>query len=277
MSTFEPQSERRSDRRRTLAIAATLAIHLLLAVGADMVSVYGKQREREVAPSVELVDIEPLPPPPPPPPPPEPEPEPEPPPPEVAAVPPPPTRTPRPSAPRAAATVPSPPTDEPPPPDTGPVEPGGSPTVALPSAPPSARGVAVRKGAVNTGRVGRGGEGGGTGEGSGAGSGDKPLSVAMIKTQAMPKGDSSYFDARKDYPAAAKQLGVEGKIRVRLTVSDEGKVTGAVLINKLGHGLDEVALTLAKKLEFHPAKDTNDKPVPSIVVWTFTFTLPSNS
>jgi periplasmic protein TonB len=270
--SFEPLPDRRTDHRRTMAVAVTLAIHVLLAVVADMVSVYGKQRGREVAPTLELVDIEP----PPPPPPPEPEPEPEVPP-QVAAVPPPVTRTPRPTAPRAATTVPIPPTDEPPPPNTGPVEPGGSPTVALPSAPPSARGVAVRKGAVNTGRVGKGGEGGGTGEGSGAGSGDKPISVAMLKTKALPKGETGYFDARKDYPAAAKQLGVEGKIRVRLTVSDTGQVTGAVLINKLGHGLDEVALALAKKLEFTPATDTNDKPVPSLVVWTFTFTLPSNS
>jgi periplasmic protein TonB len=268
-SSYEPMPERRGDHRRTMAIAATLAIHVLLAVGADMVSVYGKKREREVAPTVELIDVD-LPPPPPPPPP-----APEPPPPQVAAVPPPPTRAPRPpSPPRAAATIPPPTTSEPPPPTPADSSPGGSPTVALPSAPPSARGVAVRKGPVNPGPVGRGGEGGGTGAGSGAGSGDKPVSVAMIKKQAKPKGDYDYFDAGKDYPPAARQLGIQGKIRVRLTVSDSGAVTAAVLLNKLGHGLDETALARARKLEFDPATDTTDKPVPSIVVWTFTFTLP---
>jgi protein TonB len=113
-----------------------------------------------------------------------------------------------------------------------------------------------------------------SGAGTGAGSGDRPLSVAMIKKQAMPKGDYGYFDARKDYPQEAKQLGVQGKIRVRLTVSDAGAVTSAVLINKLGHGLDEVALARARKLEFIPATDSNDRPVSSFVIWTFTFTLP---
>ena len=156
-------------------------------------------------------------------------------------------------------------------------EPGGAPTVALPSAPPAARGVAVRKGPINAGKVGKGGEGGGTGAGSGAGAGDQPLSVAMIKKQAMPKGDYGYFDARKDYPPEAKQLGIQGKIRVRLTVSDQGKVTAAVLINKLGHGLDEVAMARAKKLEFEPALDSNDRPVSSFVFWTFSFTLPDAS
>lgn len=274
---FEPLPEKRRDHRLVMAVACTLAIHLLLAVGADVVSVYGKKRGGEPAPTFELVDVD-LPPPPPPPPPPEPPP-PEPPPPAAAPVPPVPTKVaPVKSAPRVAAVDPRPATSEPPPttePTTS--EPGGAPTVALPSAPPSARGVAVRKGAVNSGKVGKGGEGGGTGAGSGTGSGDQPLSVAMIKKQAMPKGDYGYFDARKDYPPEAKQLGIQGKIRVRLTVNDQGQVTAAVLINKLGHGLDEVAMARARKLEFEPALDSNDRPVSSFVVWTFTFTLPDAS
>lgn len=269
---FEPLPEKRRDHRLALAIACTLSIHVLLAIGADVVSVYGKKRGDGPAPTFELVDVDVPPPPPPPPPPPA---EPEPPPPAPQAAPPPPRSAPVRSAAKVAAVAPSPATSEPPPtsaPATN--EPGGSPTVALPSAPPSARGVAVRRGSVNTGKVGKGGEGGGTGEGVGSGGGDKPMSIAMIKKQAMPKGDYGYFDARKDYPPEAKQLGVQGKIRVRLTVSDQGKVTSAVLINKLGHGLDEVAITRAKSLEFEPALDSNDKPVSSFVVWTFTFTLP---
>ncbi|MEZ4362533.1 MAG: TonB family protein [Kofleriaceae bacterium] len=257
--------------RRRLAIAAiaTLAIHVALALGAGAASEYGAKRGREVAPTVELIDVEvPPPPPPPEPPPPEPTP-PEP----IAPAPPPPTRAPRVRA--AAATTPTAPVEPAPAPAVDEPAPGGAPTVALPSAPPSARGVAVRKGPVSPGRTGRGGEGGGTGTGSGGGSGSKPVSIAMIKTPAMPKGDYSYFDARKDYPAEALQLGVEGKIRVRLTVSDDGRVTSAVLLNKLGHGLDQVALAQAKKLEFVPAKDADGRSVSSFVVWTFTFTLPS--
>lgn len=98
---------------------------------------------------------------------------------------------------------------------------------------------------------------------------------AMIETPAKPKGNYAYSD--QDYPAEARQLGIEGKIRVRLTVSDEGKVTAATLLNQLGHGLDEVALSKAKRLEFDPAKDTNDRPVASFVIWTFIFTLPASS
>jgi TonB family protein len=100
------------------------------------------------------------------------------------------------------------------------------------------------------------------------------VSVATIKTRAMPKGDFSYFDASKDYPAEAKALAIEGVIRVRLVVDATGVVKTATLINKLGHGLDELALERSKKIQFDPAKDTNDQPVSSVVVWTFNMTLP---
>src|SRR5690606_14025669 len=111
---------------------------------------------------------------------------------------------------------------------------------------------------------------------SGAGSGEapRPVSVATIKKRAMPKGDFSYFDASKDYPPEAKALGIEGQIRVRLVVDENGKVKSSVLLNRLGHGLDELALRRAKEIEFEPAIDTDDKPVTSVVVWTFNMTLP---
>jgi protein TonB len=100
------------------------------------------------------------------------------------------------------------------------------------------------------------------------------VSVATIKKRALPKGDYGYFDAGKDYPAEARQLGIEGAIRVRLVVDAEGKVTQARLLNKLGHGLDELAMKRARQLEFTPAVDTEDHPVSSVVVWTFNMTLP---
>lgn len=263
----DPPADRSASRLRW-AVLGTLLVHVAFALSADVARRFGQRPAPEEPPTVELVDIAVPPPPPPPPPPPVAEPEP--PPQQPVAV-----KAPRNTAPQRAAT-----TTEPPPPETPPPtspDPGGSPTVALPNAPPAARGVAVRQGAVSTGKTGAGGQGGGSGEGSGAGSGARPVSVAMLKTQAMPKGDYSYFDARKDYPAEARQLGIEGKIRVRLQVSAEGKVSSAALLNRLGHGLDEIALAQAKRLEFQPATDTNDRPVPSLVVWTFTFTLPSST
>ena len=61
---------------------------------------------------------------------------------------------------------------------------------------------------------------------------------------------------------------------MRLIVDEHGKVKASMLLNKLGHGLDELALKRAQVIEFEPAKDTDDKPVSSVVVWTFNMTLP---
>ena len=153
---------------------------------------------------------------------------------------------------------------------------GGDQVVTLDSAQTGGIGVPVAVGKRSSERVGRGGEGGGTGGGSGSGAAEVPIpvSVATIKKRALPKGDYGYFDAGKDYPAEARQLGIEGPIRVRLVVNDKGKVMSRVLLNKLGHGLDELALRRASEIEFEPALDSDDRAVSSVVIWTFNMTLP---
>jgi TonB family protein len=130
-----------------------------------------------------------------------------------------------------------------------------------------------------TDRVGRGGTGAGTGTGAGSGSADgaagAPMSVATIKTRAMPRGDFSYLGAGKDYPAEARAAGISGQLRVRLLVDARGRVATATPLGKpLGYGLDEFALRQARLIEFEPARDTADQPVASIVVWTFHMELP---
>lgn len=260
----------RLDSPAVLATAGTLAIHLLLAVAGDAIVVLNPPRAYVPAPKVELVDIEPplLKPPPPPAALPEPEP-------EINDAP---TPVPQPVQKVVTRrTAPPPPSDEPPPPPTETPPSGGAPVATMEGIAPSATGVPVAVGKRTTERIGRGGTGTGTGSGSGAGSSevpDKPVSVATIKTRAMPRGDFSYFDASKDYPPEAKSLGIEGVIRVRLVVDEMGKVKSSVLLNKLGHGLDELALKRAGAIEFEPALDTDDKPVSSVVVWTFNMTLP---
>lgn len=257
----------RWDSPFVLAVAGTLAVHLTVVTGLDALVVIRPYRSPPPAPRVELVEIEPPPvlkPPPPPPP--------EPPPPEPVRpeTPPPPRPQVARTAPRPAprAAEPPPPTEVPPPSET----PGGSEVYHMENVAPAATGVAVASGPRSTGRIGRGGTGGGTGAGVGSGTEvARPVSVAMIKTMPKPKRDYDYI---QDYPAEAKALGIEGNIRVRLVVDDTGKVISRVLLNKLGHGLDELALARAAELEFEPALSTDDKPVQAQLVWTFRMTLP---
>jgi TonB family protein len=97
--------------------------------------------------------------------------------------------------------------------------------------------------------------------------------ASVIKTRAIPKGNAEYIDAKK-YPAEARAHSIEGLIRVRLVVDSSGVVTSATLLTHLGYGLDELALKYAARIRFEPAKDTDDKPVTSVVVWTFHMSLP---
>jgi protein TonB len=170
------------------------------------------------------------------------------------------------------------PTREPPPPDQPPPDPsappgGGDEPYKLPEGPTGGVAVPVGHG-HGTGGTGRG-TGGGSGSAQGSGSGTPAaVSIAAIKVKAKPRGDYSFFDAGKDYPPEAKQLQIEGTIRVRLLVDASGKVRSKTLLNKLGHGLDELALARAAQIEFEPAKDDRDQPVASLVIWTFDFRLP---
>ncbi|MBL0220607.1 MAG: TonB family protein [Myxococcales bacterium] len=262
----------RLDSPFVLAAAGTIAIHLILIVAGDAWVVYNPPRKVPPAPHVELVDIEAQP---------------------VLQPPPPPApalKQPDPVVPKVrevrevrkvavrpqTRTVDPPPTANLPPPTTDQPT-GGEQVVVMDNVAPSATGVGVAIGKRTSERVGRGGKGGGTGAGSGSGAETAPpvpTSVATIKKRAMPKGDFGYWKAGKDYPPEARQLGIEGKILVRLVVDETGKVRSTTLVSKLGHGLDELALVRAKELVFDPAIDTDNKPVSSVVVWTFDMTLP---
>jgi periplasmic protein TonB len=52
---------------------------------------------------------------------------------------------------------------------------------------------------------------------------------------------------------AARAAGVEGKVRVQLTVDESGRVIDVKLLQGLGYGLDEAALSAARQAEFEPA------------------------
>ncbi|HEY0190965.1 MAG TPA: TonB family protein [Kofleriaceae bacterium] len=263
----------RWDSPFVLAVAATIAVHIILVTATDALVVTHPPRIHEPAPHIELVEIEPPPvlaPPPPavaPPPP-------------VAtdpAPPPPPTAAPRApsraapqirSAPPASAPAP---TNETPAPSEPTTPSGGDQVVQMDDIAPSATGVGVAVGKRTTGHVGRGGTGGGTGSGAGSGAGDepRPISVAMIKTQPRPRSDYGDLQLGKDYPAEARQLEIAGDIRVRLVIDEQGKVKSKKLLNQLGHGLDELALQRAGTFEFEPARDANDQPVTAMIIWTF--------
>jgi protein TonB len=55
------------------------------------------------------------------------------------------------------------------------------------------------------------------------------------------------------YPDAARSAGIEGKVRVELTVDESGRVVNVRVVQGLGYGLDEAAVTAARQASFEPA------------------------
>ena len=79
---------------------------------------------------------------------------------------------------------------------------------------------------------------------------------------ASPAGDACEDPPTKPRPInvpqpafteAARAAGVEGKVRVELTVDETGRVVEVRVLQGLGYGLDEAALAAARSATFEPA------------------------
>jgi periplasmic protein TonB len=55
------------------------------------------------------------------------------------------------------------------------------------------------------------------------------------------------------YTDRARAAGIEGKVRVELTVDESGRVVNVRVLTGLGYGLDEAAIAAAERASFEPA------------------------
>jgi protein TonB len=74
------------------------------------------------------------------------------------------------------------------------------------------------------------------------------------------------------YPEQARAEGITGKVRVELSVDEQGQVLNARVLEGLGHGLDEAALEAARAAHFEPATRCG-KPTKTTFVIGMRFTL----
>ena len=89
--------------------------------------------------------------------------------------------------------------------------------------------------------------GGGDGEGA-----YQPASESEIAT--MPEVDTDACGKTIAYPDEAEQAGVEGDVRLRVSLSPEGRVYAVRVLSGLGHGLDRAAMEALKhRCRFSPA------------------------
>lgn len=92
-----------------------------------------------------------------------------------------------------------------------------------------------------------------------------PLAVATT----MPK---TIQVVKPEYPEKARELEIEGRVILELTVNGEGKVVAVRVIQKLHPLLDEAAKKAAMKMRFQPGT-VNGTPVTLKIPVPFTFVL----
>lgn len=106
-----------------------------------------------------------------------------------------------------------------------------------------------RYGVANGGKDASAGMGSGRGLGNGYGTGIGPKPVAVVseplKILSQP---------RPGYTEEARKNNVQGTVRVRVTFSASGQVTGVSAVSSLPFGLTEKAIAAARQIQFVPAK-----------------------
>jgi protein TonB len=156
-----------------------------------------------------------------------------------------------------------------------------------PEAPPPQAAPAPTFGIAMTGGVGLGGIAVPVGDSLGGSREPQPVKrVAQAKSLLEPAKKQVAEDActeavvkpkpvqmaRPEYTEEARAAGIEGKVRVELTVDATGVVRNVKVLESLGHGLDEAAVRAVEGATFEPASACG-KPVEATFVVSIRFTL----
>lgn len=112
------------------------------------------------------------------------------------------------------------------------------------------------------------------GEGAGRGSGGQGSGTGGGGATRAQRVSGSLLDS--DYPRQALRMGIEGSVRVRFTVTEDGRVTRCTILETSGFALlDQTTCRLAeRRFRYRPALDASGRPVPQDEVRTYDWWLP---
>lgn len=125
------------------------------------------------------------------------------------------------------------------------------------------------------------GQGSGTGSGSGSGSGNgngdgSGTGGAVSPPPPRPVGVTSpvkiLSKPQARYNDAGRTNGVQGSVRLRVTLLASGQIGSITPVTRLPHGLTEQAIAAARLIKFEPAKQ-NGVPIPKTVTIDYTFSI----
>lgn len=100
---------------------------------------------------------------------------------------------------------------------------------------------------------------------------ERPTLAADDCTEDLVKAKPQGF-VQPTYTDDARAAGIEGRVRVQVTIDSAGAVLSSTVVSGLGHGLDESAIAAAKRMTFNAATRCG-KPVQSTFVISMRFVL----
>lgn len=110
---------------------------------------------------------------------------------------------------------------------------------------------------------------------------DKVVDPASVKAYSAPKyappgsADTepvALGEIKIPYPPEAKKNDIEGTVRLRVTIDEQGTVTAVSVISGPGYGLNEAARDILKKYKFKPAIKGGEA-VGYTITYAYTFLL----
>lgn len=99
---------------------------------------------------------------------------------------------------------------------------------------------------------------------------DEPFVV--VEQMPEPKGGLSALYENLEYPRAARQAGVEGRVVLQFIVRPDGSVEDVTVLKGVNRWLDKAAIEAVKETEFTPGRQ-RDRAVPVRMTLPVTFRL----
>jgi protein TonB len=100
--------------------------------------------------------------------------------------------------------------------------------------------------------------------------------VSDLDVGVMPEVDGDACGRAAQYPHEAEANGIEGDVRLRVSLNERGTVRGVQVLSGPGHGLDQAAAeAIRHRCRFSPAVGKNGRTVAFVIEsYTFHFELP---
>jgi len=97
---------------------------------------------------------------------------------------------------------------------------------------------------------------------------------AVDASASFPGDVRQYLANNLQYPPAARDAGIEGRVVVQFVVETDGRITQPTVARSLGHGCDEEALRIVRAMPRWKPAQLAGKPVRSHFMLPIKFTLP---